>query len=78
MTFDIFKYLLILDTQFLKVRRLSTVSSALAASGHVFRTTWKWYWQDEHDKWNCYDNGKASTTSEEIEQHFQSGKRFVS
>jgi hypothetical protein len=45
----------------------------LAASGHVFRTTWKWYWQDEDDQWHCYDNGNADVTSEEIEQQFQSG-----
>ncbi|CAB4013955.1 poly [ADP-ribose] polymerase 12-like [Paramuricea clavata] len=61
-----------LDVRILKVRRLSTVSSVLAASGHVFRTTWKWYWQDEDDQWHCYDNGNADVTSEEIEQQFQS------
>jgi hypothetical protein len=59
--------------RFLQVRRLSTVSSVLAASGHVFRTTWKWYWQDEDDEWYCYDDSKADVTSEDIEQQFQSG-----
>ena len=61
-----------LDVRILKVRRLSTVSSVLAASGHVFRTTWKWYWQDEDNQCHCYDDGKASVTSEDIEQQFQS------
>ena len=62
-----------IDVRILQVRRRSTVSSVLAASGHVFRTTWKWYWQDEDDEWYCYDDSKANVTSEDIEQQFQSG-----
>ena len=56
-----------------QIRRLSTISSVLAATGHVFRTKWKWYWKDEHDKWQSYDNEKTSTSSEKIEQQYQSG-----
>ncbi len=63
----------VIDVRVFQVRRLSTVSSVLAASGHVFRTTWKWYWQDEHDQWHCYDSGNADVSSEKIEQQFTSG-----
>ena len=56
-----------------KIRRLSTVSSVLAATGHVFRTEWKWYWFDEHDKWQSYDDGKTNTNSEKIELDYKSG-----
>ncbi|KAJ7379580.1 polymerase, member 12 [Desmophyllum pertusum] len=38
-----------------KVRRLSTVSSVVAAAGHVFSTKWQWYWKDESDQWQSYD-----------------------
>lgn len=54
------------------IRRLSTVSSVNAATGHVFRTRWKWYWKDEHDNWQSYDDGKAETSSDKIEQEYQS------
>ena len=56
-----------------EIRRLSTVSSVLAASGHVFRTKWKWYWLDEHGKWQSYDDEKTTTNSEKIELDYKSG-----
>ena len=43
----------------------------------MFRTTWKWFWKNEHDQWNCYDNGKADVTSEDLELNFQSGIVFI-
>lgn len=56
----------------IRLRRLSTISSVLAANGHIFRTRWKWYWKDEHDKWQSFDDGKNNTSSEKIELDFQS------
>ncbi|XP_073253275.1 protein mono-ADP-ribosyltransferase PARP12-like [Porites lutea] len=49
-----------------KIQRLSTVSSVVAAAGHVFSTRWRWYWQDENNKWQSYDtptDGHAASTT---------------
>ena len=43
------------NPKFPRVRRLSTISSVVAAAGHVFSTRWQWYWKDENGKWQSYD-----------------------
>ncbi|XP_069484829.1 protein mono-ADP-ribosyltransferase PARP12-like [Ambystoma mexicanum] len=37
-----------------KVRRLSTVSSAVKPPHFIFTTEWLWYWKDEFGGWNEY------------------------
>ena len=61
----------------LKLRRLSTVSSAKAPPGHIYSTKWRWYWKDENNKWQSYDtpddDHAASTASSDVfEKNFQS------
>lgn len=54
------------NAKFPRVRRLSTISSVIAAAGHVFSTRWQWYWQDETGKWQSYDtpgDGHAVNTT---------------
>ena len=63
----------------IKVRRLSTMSSVVAAAGHLFSTKWQWYWKDENDKWQSYDtpgDGHAvnTTSSQCLEKEFLAGK----
>ena len=63
-----------------KIRRLSTVSSVVAAAGHVFSTRWHWYWQDENNKWQSYDtptDGHAfnTTSSQCFEREYMAGKK---
>lgn len=62
-----------------KVRRLSTISSVVAAAGHVFSTRWQWYWKDENEKWQSYDtpgDGHAvnTTSSQCFERDYVAGK----
>lgn len=62
-----------------KVRRLSTVSSVVAAAGHLFCTRWEWFWKDENNKWQSYDtpgDGHVvnTTSSECLERDYQAGK----
>ena len=62
-----------------KVRRLSTVSSVVAAAGHVFSTRWNWYWKDENNKWQSYDtpsDGHAvnTTSSQCLEREYVAGR----
>ena len=64
-----------------KIRRLSTVSSVVAAAGHVFSTRWHWYWQDENNKWQSYDtpsDGHAvnTTSSQCLEREYMAGKKL--
>ena len=66
-----------------KIRRLSTVSSVVAAAGHVYSTRWHWYWQDENKKWQSYDtpsDGHAvnTTSSQCLEREYMAGKKFPS
>ena len=66
-----------------KIRRLSTVSSVVAAAGHVYSTRWHWYWQDENDKWQSYDTPtdghEVNTTSSQcLEREYTAGKKFPS
>ena len=65
-----------------KIQRLSTVSSVVAAAGHVFSTRWDWYWQDENSKWQSYDTPSdghaASTTSSQcLEREYMAGKKTI-
>ena len=64
-----------------KIRRLSTVSSVVAAAGHVFSTRWHWYWHDENNKWQSYDtptDGHAvnTTSSQCLEREYMAGRKF--
>ena len=61
-----------------RVRRLSTVSSVVAAAGHVFSTRWLWYWQDGN-KWQSYDtpaDGHAVNTTSSLclEREYMAGR----
>ena len=63
-----------------KVQRLSTVSSVVAAAGHVFSTRWQWYWKDENNKWQSYDtpgDGHAvnTTSSQCLERDYLAGMK---
>ena len=63
-----------------KIRRLSTVSSVVAAAGHAYSTRWHWYWQDENNKWQSYDtptDGHAvnTTSSQCLEREYMAGKK---
>ena len=67
------------DAKFPRVRRLSTISSVVAAAGHVFSTRWQWYWKDENGKWQSYDtpgDGHAvnTTSSQCLERDYVAGK----
>ena len=69
------------NTQFPRVRRLSTISSVVAAAGHVFSTRWLWYWKDENGMWQSYDtsyDGHAvnTTSSQCFERDFVAGKIY--
>lgn len=66
------------NAKFPKVRRLSTISSVIAAAGHVFSTRWLWYWKDENGKWQSYDtpgDGHAvnTTSSQCFERDYVAG-----
>ena len=66
-----------------KVRRLSTVSSVVAAVGHVYSTRWHWYWQDENNKWQSYDTPtdghEVNTTSSQcLEREYTAGMKLPS
>ena len=65
-----------------KIQRLSTVSSVVAAAGHVFSTRWHWFWQDESNKWQSYDTPTdghaASTTSSQcLEREYMAGQKTI-
>ena len=60
------------------IKRLSTTSSAVSPPGHVFSTSWLWYWKDEFDKWQSYDTAKdghavSDTDSKTLEKEYMSG-----
>ncbi|CAL8240347.1 unnamed protein product, partial [Gadus morhua 'NCC'] len=57
---------------FLKVRRLSSISSVLQPTS-ILTTEWLWYWEDENGNWNQYD----SPTSTKLEQKFQNNPQEV-
>lgn len=71
--------MLVPNTQFPRVRRLSTISSVIAAAGHVFSTGWRWYWKDENGKWQLYDTSNDghpvnTTNSQCFERDYVAGK----
>ena len=63
-----------------KIRRLSTVSSVVAAAGHAYSTRWHWYWQDKNNKWQSYDtpndgHAVSTTSSQCLEREYMAGKK---
>lgn len=80
---DIFLSLSAVNWTSPKIQRLSTVSSVVAAAGHVFSTRWHWYWQDENNEWQLYgkptDGHAASTTNSQcLESEYLAGKKSAS
>lgn len=80
---DVFFALSAVNYKSPKVRRLSTVSSVVAAAGHVYSTRWHWYWQDENSKWQSYDTpseGHAvnTTSSQCLEREYTAGRKSPS
>ena len=67
-----------LDDMKVVIRRLTTSSSAVAPPGHIFSTTWQWYWKDEYGKWQSYDSAsdghlQSNTNSNVLEKKYLSG-----
>ena len=80
---DVFLALSAVNCKSPKIRRLSTVSSVVAAVGHVYSTRWDWYWQDENNKWQSYDtptdgHAVSTTSSQCLEREFMAGKESPS
>lgn len=47
--------MLVLNIQFLRVRRLFIILLVIVVVGYVFSIGWRWYWKDENGKWQLYD-----------------------